>query len=225
MSTENYSIPPITSPVSCFDFERNALNRANANATVWGIPVDVLSDLALKQNIFEQKYLITSNSATSSSAATSDRNGAWAELLNPLENLYNKYIINNSALSDADKAAMHIHEQGGRNVTPYAAPVTSPLVALVSEESSILHLIYSDPTAPNTHYKPAGVAFCELVYEVGKVPATPGECTECFYASRSHIGIVFTSDQRSKTIYSFARWVNNNGKYGPWSTMITAVIS
>jgi hypothetical protein len=64
-----------------------------------------------------------------------------------------------------------------------------------------------------------------LVYEVGKMQATSGECPECFYAPRSHAGIVFTSDQRTKIIYAFARWVNNKGKYGSWCSMITAVLS
>ena len=30
----------------------------------------------------------------------------------------------------------------------------------------------------------------------------------------SHESIVFTSDKRDKTRYSFARWVNQNGKLG-----------
>jgi hypothetical protein len=128
MSTENDSIPPINSPESCFDFERYALNCANANATVWGIPIDVLTALALKQNVFEQKYIVISNSSTDCLAGTSDCNVAWADLINPLENFYNKYIINNSALSEADKKTMNIHKQGGRNITPYAAPITSPIV-------------------------------------------------------------------------------------------------
>jgi hypothetical protein len=225
MSTEIYSIPSVNSPIACFDFERNALNRANANATVWGIPLAELTAITPLQSIFEQRYLVSSNISTACPAATADRNGAWADLLIPLENLYNKYIINNEALSEADKKAMHIHDQGGRNVSPYAAPVTSPIVTLVSEESSTLHVIYSDPSAPNTHYKPAGVAFCELAYEVGKVPATAGECSECYYAARSHVGIIFPSDQRGKTMYAFARWVNNNGKFGPWSSLITGAIS
>jgi len=46
MSTETYSIPPDSSPVSCFDFQRNAYNRASASSIAWNIPADVLTHLA-----------------------------------------------------------------------------------------------------------------------------------------------------------------------------------
>lgn len=98
-------------------------------------------------------------------------------------------------------------------------------MSLVAEEASVLHVIYSDPSAPGTHYKPANVAFCELVYKLGDpVPKNAGECPERYNVCRSHEGIVFTQDQRGKTIYAFARWVNKNGKMGPWSDLVKAII-
>jgi len=183
-----------------------------------------LTAIAQKQSIYEQKYFIASNIATSSPSTTTDRNTAWIDLKKLVVSLYNDYIINNDAISDADKKAMHVHTLEGNNTTPYDAPAYAPIASLIGEEPSSLHLIYSDPSAPGTHYKPAGVAFCELVYQLGSIPATASDCHDRTYVSRSHAGIVFENEQRGKMLYAFARWVNKNGKYGPWSGMISALI-
>jgi len=224
MSTETYSIPPATSPTACFDFQRNAYELAFANAAAWGIPPEVFPPIAEKRSIYEQKYAITANPSSASQGATANRNAAWADELPLIVGLYNDYIINNAAISEADKKAMYVHAQSGHSTTPYPAPTTVPIVNLVSEEISALHIMYADSSAPNTHYKPAGVAFCELVFEVGTAPASAAVCTERHYVARSHEAMMFTADQRGKTIYAFARWVNKNGKYGPWSAMFQALI-
>jgi hypothetical protein len=108
---------------------------------------------------------------------------------------------------------------------PSPAPSSTPILTLVSEEISVLHIVYADSGAPNTHYKPANVAFCEICYKVGDpTPATIAECTERYNISRSHEGMVFTPQQRGKNIYTYGRWVNKNGKLGPWSNLVSAII-
>jgi hypothetical protein len=59
---------------------------------------------------------------------------------------------------------------------------------------------------------------------VGSIPVTASDCHDRNYVSRSHASITFENEQRGKILYAFARWVNKNGKYGPWSGMISALI-
>jgi hypothetical protein len=223
MSKETYRIP--IGPTGQYDFQRNTLGYAKANAQAWGIPDTKLVRIAGLSTDYELKYALANNKNTQSPAATAARKGAWNLLEPELIDLYDHHLINNDAISIADKEALHIHGISGYSGSPAPAPISTPVVTLVSEEISVLHVVYSDSAAPGTHYKPANVAFCELNYKLGE-PAPTGveQCTERYNIARSHEGITFSSDQRGKMIYVYARWVNKNGKQGPWSGPVSALI-
>ena len=165
------------------------------------------------------------NKNTQSPAATAARDGVWNLLLPELIDLYDHHLVNNDAISIADKEALHIHGTSGSSGIPAPAPVSTPVITLVSEEISVLHVVYSDSASSGAHYKPANVAFCELNYKVGE-PAPTGveQCADRYNIARSHEGITFSGDQRGKMIYVYARWVNKNGKTGPWSGLVSGLI-
>lgn len=223
MSKETYSIP--SGPTARYDFQRNVVTLATANATAWNISSSKLFAIAPLRTSYELKYGVANNKSTQSPGATAARDAAWDLYEVSLVDLYDHDLLNNTAITAADKDALHIHFLGGNINTPSPAPTTTPIITLVSEEISVLHVVYADSSAPNTHYKPANVAFCELCYKVGE-PAPTGiaECTERYNIARSHEGMVFTPDQRGKTIYTYARWVNKNGKFGPWCSLVSALI-
>jgi len=223
MSKETYSIPK--GVVSRVDFEHNTIDLCVANATDWDISTAVLTAITGQQTDFEIKNAVTSNPNTQSHAATVARDASWAVLKTSLENLYNQNLLNNSAITDEEKQALYIHDGSGGGGTPAPAPITTPVVTLVSEEISVLHVVYADSATPNKHHKPANVAFCEIWGKIDvPAPTDPTGCTEHYYISRSHEGIVFDATLRSKTFYGFARWVNKNGKFGPWSGIFSANI-
>ena len=223
MSKETYSIP--AAPTARYDFERNAIDLFIANATRWGIPPEKLTAITDKKTDYELKYSITNNRSTQSPAATAAREAAWALLENDLIDLYDHHVLNNDAISVNDKEALHIHQMGSGGNSSAAAPTTTPVVTLAVEEISVLHPVFTDSATPGTHSKPANVAFCEINYKLdAPAPTTPSDCTERANFTRSHEAIVFTPAQRGKTVYGFARWVNRNGKTGPWSGLFTAII-
>lgn len=223
MSKETYSIP--TSPSSRYDFARNAIELFIANATAWGIPAEKLTSIAPKRTDYELKYAVTNNRSTQSPATTVAREASWDVLEPDLVDLYNHHVLNNDAISANDKEALHVHYLGSGGTSSSAAPTTTPVVTLSAEEISVLHPVFSDSASPASHSKPANVAFCEINYKIdGPAPVNPAECPERANITRSHEAIVFTPAQRGKTVYAYARWVNRNGKFGPWSGLFTAII-
>lgn len=223
MSKESYSIPK--GPTARYDFQRNAITAFTANVAVWTIPVGKISTIAALRTSYELKYAVANNKSTQSPSATAARDAAWDLLEVALVDIYDHHILNNIAIAPADKELLHVHLIGGGSSSSSPAPTTTPIITLVSEEISVLHVVYSDSSAPNTHYKPANVAFCELAYKIDELPPkTVAECTERYNIARSHEGIVFAPEQRSKTVYAFARWVNKNGKMGPWGNLSSAII-
>lgn len=224
MSKETYSIPQ--GPTARFDYQRNAIELMTANAPIWGIPLVAISGIVLLQISYVQKYGIANNKNTQSVAATADRDAKWDELAMQLVKLYNQHLINNDSIDAADKAALNIHTGQGRGNFVKTAAITTPVVLLMAEELSVLHVVYTDSaSASSSHAKPAGVAFCEVWGKIGgAAPVVPADCVERNNISRSHESIVFDPSQRSKVFYGFARWVNKNGKIGVWGNMFSATI-
>jgi len=222
MSKETYSIP--TSPTTCYDFQRDIINLCAANATTWGIPVDSVNAIKAFSTDYELKYSVANNRSTQSPAGTAAREASWIPVKEGLINLFNHYLINNDDISAEDKEALHIHLTGGGGGSVAPAPTTTPIISLTAEEFSVLHVVYADSASPASHSKPDSVAFCEVVCKVSELPASPAECTDRYNISRSHESIIFTPDQRGKTLYGYARWVNRNGKQGPWSGLFSAII-
>jgi hypothetical protein len=90
---------------------------------------------------------------------------------------------------------------------------------------STLFVVFTDSATPASHAKPDNVAFCEINYKIDvPLPSGPEECPDEVNISRSHTAIVFTPAQRGKVVNGYARWVNKNGKIGPWSGLITAIV-
>ena len=223
MSKETYSIP--AGPTARYDFQRNVMAIVTPNAISWEIANDKLIRVSNLRMDYELKYEVANNKSTQCPAATTAREAAWNLLEIALVDLYDHCLLNNDLIPPADKDALHIHYTGGNSGSSTPAPTSTPVITLVSEEISVLHVVYSDSTTPGTHYKPANVAFCEINYKVGgSAPLGISECTERYNIARSHEGIVFSPDQRGKIIYAYARWVNKNGKFGPWSNMVSALI-
>jgi len=223
MSKETYSIP--TGSSACYDFEKDVISLCVTNAAAWTIPIDKINAVKALCTDYELKYNVTNNRSTQSPAATAAHEAAWSPVKDGLIDLFNHYLLNNDAISTEDKEALHIHLTSGGGVSSSPAPTSIPIISLIADEISVLHVVYTDSAALTSHSKPLNVAFCELCYKIdGVAPATPADCTERYNVARSHEGIVFAPAQRGKTLYGFARWVNQNGKSGPWSGMVSAII-
>ncbi|MFZ4547288.1 MAG: hypothetical protein ACOYN4_07635 [Bacteroidales bacterium] len=222
MSKETYSIP--SSPTARFDYQRNAVETCTANASLWKITTDRLTKIAPLRADYELKYAVTNNPSTQSPGATAARDAAWDLYVVALVDLYDHDILNNDAIPANGKDALHIHFTSTGGGTSASAPTTTPMVTLTAEEISILHVVFADSATPGSHSKPANVAFLELVFNIELPAATPDDCTQRANITRSHEAMIFTPAQRGKTVYAYSRWVNRNGKFGPWSGMITAIV-
>jgi hypothetical protein len=224
MGRETYSIPK--GPTDRHNFQGNAIDYAIANAADWGVPQDLITTLIAFRSTYEQRYSVANNKNTQSKVAIADRDESWGDIAVPLVELYDQYLMNNDAISAADKIALNINTYDGRGVTVTQAAITTPVVVLVASDSSILRVVFTDSASVSgSHAKPDGVAFCEIWAKIdGAAPVSPAECVEHYNIARNNQAVVFDSTQRTKTVYGFARWVNRNGKVGIWSNTFSAII-
>ena len=223
MSKESFSVP--NGQAARYDFQHSLLIICKFNAVAWGIPAEKITIFEAKCSDYEQKYSITNNRSTQSPAATAARDAAWAIVAVEIEDIYNHYLLNNDAISASDKMALHITTPSGRGGASTPPPTTMPIVNMIAENTAVLRIVFTDSNTTGTHSKPDTVAFCELCYKFdAPAPVTPDECAIHQNISRSNELLVFETDKRGKTLYGYARWVNRNGKVGPWSGQFTAIV-
>ena len=225
MIIESFSFPTTVS--GCYIFEQFAISKATTNETAWGIAAAKITAITPTQLIYEQWYKETTNKQTRSMAATSARNLAWEKLKPELKDLYDTCLLYNPAITNDDKSALGIHIRDTEDKSAKRTPVSSPVFFFSSEETSILHPVFTDSSNPLSHAKPDGVGFMEIVAKIGLATAPPASVADCalnYHISRSHEAIEFDSTDRGKTFFAFGRWVTNNGKSGPWSGMVSGII-
>ena len=223
MAKESYTIPRLLAEK--FSFQHSLTELVIAKATAWGIPEEVAQKVQAQSTTYETKYELVSNRQVQSPSLTADRNASWNDLKGTIVNLYQDYLLDNDAISAADKETLYIHEVNSGYYSRYEAPKTSPAITLSTEDVSVLHVNYTTSLSSKSHRKPDGVIFCEVACKIGgDAPANITECIDHYNISHSHQSIVFNPDQRGSKVFAYARWVNRNGKNGPWSNQITAII-
>ena len=207
-----------------YDFQQTLVGQLSTKATDWGVPEEKVQQLQAESTVYETKYGQVSNRQVQSPSLTAGRNSAWKTLQTIIDDIYEHYLLENDAISSEDKETLHIYEHR-TSYFRYDAPKFSPDVDLTAGDSATLFVNYTQSVSSTSHRKPDGVVFCELVYKVGAdAPASIDECNSNALISRSHQRLSFSQSQRGKTIYAYARWVNRNGKNGPWSNQISAII-
>jgi len=208
-----------------YGFQQTVTQMLAQKATAWGVPEDQVTLLATQSADYESKYDEANNSQTQSPALTAARRDSWNTLETMIYSVYNRYLLYNDAISAKDRDTLHIYDVNMGGKTAYDAPTSSPQVNFSTEDVSVLHVNYTESAQSSTHRKPDGVAFCEVACKVGgDAPATIDDCATHYFIPRSHQEIVFNPSQRGNMVYAYARWVNRNGKTGPWGSQIMAII-
>ena len=212
-----------------FDFQQNAADTVTTKATLWGIPVEVITNIATGRSVYVNWYQVCANKKTQNEVATNARDMAWDKYEISLRALYDLNLINNPKLTDEDRTALGIHIIGGPKVLASKEIISTPVLTMVSEEISVLHAVYTDSATPGTHAKPNKVAFLEiwatLTVHGAPPPAGVANCELRFNITRNHQAISFDPEDRGKTFYGFARWVSTKGEVGVWSSMVFAFIA
>ena len=225
MIIETISFPTTIS--ACFDFEQFIIDMATANATDWGVDDTKLTKMASVRTVYEKWYKVTVNKQNRCMSATSSRNQAWGILKNDLIDLFNTSLLYNPAISNEDKTSMGIKLTDTTKKSAGRKIISSPLVLFSSEETSILHVVYSDSNNIELHAKPEGIGFLELAAKIDVATAAPDSVAECllrYHISRSHEPIIFDNADRGKTFFAYTRWVTTNGNSGPWSGLVSGII-
>jgi len=212
-----------TKPVEFDVYQKSAEPIMEAKAIAYGIlPAAITAIMPIKEK-WDGLVAICDSGNTKGPGATANRNKYFPTYRNALLSILNLYLVDNDNVTAADKLAFHIHTPSGSK-TSIPAP-TSTVHGVVSYMEPLAQYFDFVDTVSGKKGKPAGVAFVELRYVVDTVPpASVFDCPMSIFVCRSNIKALFVSSEVGKKAYYFGRYINRNGKVGPWCAMFSATI-
>ena len=219
---ELFSVP--SSPTKFNNFQIIAVRLIVLNGVAWGILPLAVTNIQATQAGYGVAYGLCSSKSTRSSGNIVSRDNLQVPFAAALVSIFEKYLLNNPLVAVADKLALGIHTPSTAHTT-VAAPNAAPEVRISNGESLQLVITMHD-VATGKKAKPKGVGFMEVWYKIGDpAPVAITDCVNKVNIHKSGDPINFTLADKAKLVYLFCRWVSVKGESGPWTTLITGVVS
>ena len=216
-----FSIPPLPSEFN--DYQNNVVPLMNAKATEYGILPKALTDLAPMKIKWDGLEAACRSESTMGVGATANRNAYQPIYSAAIESIVILYLLNNVSVIPADQLTFHIKAEVETRVSTPAP--TSTLIGKVIYKESLAHFFKLIDTISNKMKRPDGTCFIELRYFIGLVPpASVQDCNESEFINNANKKVEFTAADEGKFAFYFARYINKNGKKGPWSLIFSGRI-
>lgn len=196
---------------------------ANDPAAVGLVAADA-STLTALADAYDALFNAANNPITRTSGVIADKDAARNQAVETFR-VYAQQIKRNAGVSDQQKLDLGIHLDDS-TLTPIPAPVTAPLLAVVSAESGLHTLRYADSQTPASRRKPPGAIQLLLYVAIEDQPtADPGEALFVGAFTKQPFQVAFEPENAGKTATYFARWQTRTGLVGPWSLPVAMQIS
>jgi hypothetical protein len=180
--------------------------------------------VVVKYNKFGQAFDDWKNSSDRTVVKIAALEAAEADFNNAYRQLYNGYLRNGPLVTDEDLISMGLPKRPSGGRTPTPAPTTVVEATVDTSVPAIISVNYHDKDKKGTA-KPKGVHGVEIAWEIlGAPPTDWSELTHSAFDTRTPAQLVFSGEQRGKTLYFALRWENNKGDKGPWSVIYNAII-
>jgi len=212
-----------TLPSEFDDYQNNVVPLMNTKATEYGILPKALTDLAPMKVKWDLLEAACKSENTKGLGATANRNAYQPVYSDAIESIIRLYLLHNAAVIPADLLTFHIKlESTIRVSTP--AP-NSTITGKIIYKEPLAHFFKLIDTVTNKMKRPDSTCFTELRYFIGTVPpASVHDCNESEFINNANKKVEFTAADEGKMAYYFARYINNNGKKGPWSLIFSGRI-
>jgi hypothetical protein len=182
------------------------------------------SDFIPKHDLFNVAFEDWLNLAERTITKTAVLTVSEKNFIKVYRQLYNGYLKRNPLVSDADLLAMGLPKHPSGEKTPTTKPDSIIVASTDTSKPAIVSVNYRDINKKGTA-KPKGVHGAELRWVILTAPPKDwAQLVNSVFDTRTPIELVFTGDQRGKTLYFAMRWENTVGEKGPWSEIYSVII-
>ncbi|MDR2040729.1 MAG: hypothetical protein LBP98_00215 [Tannerella sp.] len=203
--------------------QTNVYNAAQANASKWLIPQELVTALDVPRQRWSAAYAAYCVTASRTPAVTREKNDAGADYRAVLRTFIQGQIMHNSRVSDGERLAMGLPVYD-RKPTQARPPETRTEMEIFFPQI-MKHILHVRDSESKSAGKPAHVIGFEIWRRTG------GDTEPAFeemqfveLATRSPHTLEYTSADRGKMVWYATRWVNTRGEKGPWSEILSAIV-
>jgi hypothetical protein len=182
------------------------------------------TDFLPKHRILNTAFLDWRNQADRSRAKTAALLTAEENFIPSYRKLYTGFLKNNPLVTDEDLVSMGLpkHPSGGK--TPPTPPTEVLEATTDTSKPGVVGINFRSKNEKGTA-KPKNVRGAEIVHAVlDSPPVDWSQLIHSDFDTRTPAQLVFSGNQRGKTVYFALRWENNVGQKGPWSDIYSAII-
>ncbi|MDR0729578.1 MAG: hypothetical protein LBF19_05610 [Prevotellaceae bacterium] len=205
-------------------FQGNFLTLVVANKTAWGINDAAIAPLQTRQATWDVLYPKASSPTDRTPADVLARKECQAAYTHDIRGFVNQQLRYNQLVSDPDRERLGLRVPSSSR-HPVSPPVTAPAVIHIDTSETRRHTVQFTNEI-GARAKPAGVHGCEIYMKKGGDP--PVSDAEFIFAgtdTSTPFVVDFDIADIGKTIYYHLRWVNTVGVAGPWSPLVSAIVT
>ena len=209
------------------NFQTSLMKNVIDNATQWRIPTDVIDELIVLRDIWNDCWKNASNRKTRTQTDVGNKNIARTNYKAKLRPFIQAYVRHNMFMTGSNQIACGIKPRDTKP-TRVQKPDTIPSLlfkATSGREIIVTYRITSGDEGSTTLAKPKGVTRIELAYSIGVEPQYSSDCPTVITFSRNrHRLRDLHEEHHGKKLYCFARWVNSRNEPGSWSQRFMVII-
>lgn len=200
-------------------WQSNLISILTPNTDVWGFPADDFSALLALQTTWNTVFAKASSKSNRTYADVQAKDDTRKTYETGIRQFLKQWIMFNSKVSDSERERMGLTIRKETR-SPAPVPATSP-VGVIDFSVRLRHSIsFSDKETQNSKAKPKGVHGCEIWMKLENDSDFRYHGTD----TRTPYIVSFDLDQAKTEVQYRLRWVNTRGEYGPWSSILSAVV-
>jgi hypothetical protein len=182
------------------------------------------SEVVTKHTAFNQAFDNWKNPADRTPAKSAALNQIETEFRKVIRKLYTGYLKNNPLVTDEDLVSMGMPKRPSGGKTPPQPPSTLVEATVDTSIPATIIIRYRDKNEKG-FAKPKGCHGVEIAWAIlDEPPLDWAQLTHSSFDTRTPAQLVFTGEQRGKTLYFAMRWENTRGEKGPWSDITGTII-
>jgi hypothetical protein len=205
-------------------WQGNFVTNVDANATPWGVPATKVTELKGNQTAWTTVYGKVSNWSNTTPTDRLAKKSEKKTYTKYMRGFVKEFLINNSKLTDSDRELLGLTVKSETR-TPVAVPVSYP-TGKVDVSVNHQHSIHFKDSKTGAKAKPEGVYGAEIWTKVGgEAPKADADYTYLDVCTKTPYLAIYEVADVAKNIYYRMRWINTRGKHGPWSTVISGIVT
>lgn len=206
-------------------FAHNFSVKTTQNAAAWGIPSEIVQDLAAKVAAYDTA-LAASDGPNAGHLDKAAKDTAKKELIDVMTAVKNEYIQYNRKITDLQRTELGLPEQDTTK-TPHPAPKIAPHLD-VEPTHRRQHTVSAFNPDTGTKEKPALVSGIRFAWDViGPDAPKPAGADDLRHSRFQHAPVKvfdYPEPEYGKTAYYACCYENGKGEPGPWSDIVALPI-